>query len=263
MLEKEKQYEYIEKRCENLLTCVNDFSTNADHEEMHKLRVEIKKLRAYAGFVSRLRKKDVKRKLEPIKEIFRKAGEVRTAQLNLETIKKYKIRSTGFKKSQQAVGENVSKQFVASAQRYATIIEDVCQSLKSDCRKIRNKEIRRFFSEKIEALSLFFSQDFDEKKLHARRKIIKVLLYMENLLPEKLREELALNISYFDALQETAGKWHDALVTIDLLAHNPGTNKESLDLLIRDKDGLFQAVKLLATHFDKNLSIKKRLYTGP
>ena len=87
-------------------------------------------------------------------------------------------------------------------------------------------------------------------------------MYTENLLPGKLKEKMALNTSYLDALQDTAGKWHDAIIIIDLL-NNIHVGKEKTDVLLQEKEGLLQAVKLLATHFEKNLSLKKTLYTGP
>jgi len=134
--------------------------------------------------------------------------------------------------------------------------------MQDECRDISNKKILKFYTAKIESLFLFFSQNFDEKNLHAKRKIIKMLMYAENLVPGKLKEEMALNTSYLDALQDTAGKWHDAIIIIDLL-NNIQTSKEKTDRLSQEKEGLLQAVKLLATHFEKNLSLKKTIYTGP
>src|SRR5215218_8905532 len=98
MLKKNEQYEYISTRCDNILTCMIKFCGNSDAEELHKLRVEIKKLKAYAAFASKLTGKNLKKKLAPVTTVFRKAGEIRTANLNLEAIKQYGIRSPGFKK---------------------------------------------------------------------------------------------------------------------------------------------------------------------
>jgi CHAD domain-containing protein len=262
MLKKKKQYEYISKRCDNILNCVNNFCAHKDHEELHKLRVEIKKLKAYAAFTSKLTGQNLEKKLEPFTDIFRKAGEVRTAHLNLETIKKFGIRSPGFKKSQQAVIENVTAQFTSSSQRYIGNIEKACNSIQHECHDISEKKILKFYEKKIDSLSVFFNQNFDEKKLHSRRKIIKMLLYADNLLSPKLKRELALNTSYFDVLQDTAGKWHDVVVINDML-NSAQINNNKLDRLMKDKDGLLQAVKSLATHFDKNLSLKKTIYAGP
>ena len=262
MLKKERQYEYIDKRCENTVESVNNFCGNKDHEELHKLRVEIKKLKACAAFTAKLRGEHYKKKLRPVTEIFKKAGEIRTARLNMETLKKYRIRSTAFRKGQLAISENVTEQFIASSKRYAETIESTCAIIRDDCHDIRNKKIRQFYSEKIEFLSLFFREKFDEKHLHERRKIIKVLVYADNLLPEELKQELALNVSYLDTLQDMIGKWHDAIVIIDML-NNAQTNKERTGRLVQEKEGLLQAVKSLATHFEQNLSIKKTLYGGP
>jgi CHAD domain-containing protein len=72
MLKKKKQHEYIDKRCEAMLNCVSKFRENKDHEELHKLRVETKKLKAYAVFTSKLTGKKFKRELAPVTGIFKK-----------------------------------------------------------------------------------------------------------------------------------------------------------------------------------------------
>jgi len=263
MLKKKKQYKYITKRCDNMVMCVNNFCANKDHEELHKLRVEIKKLKAYASFVSKLTDDKLKKTLEPLDEIFRMAGEIRTVHLNLESIQKYRVHAPGLKKEQKALGENVSEQLSVSSQRYIHNIKTACSSIRSLCEDIMNKKICRLYSKKIDSLSSFFGQHFDEKKLHSRRKIIKMLLYTENFLPKKIRRELALNTSYMDILQDVAGKWHDAIIAIELLESSPYAGKEKPERLLHDKDGLLQAVKLLATHFEKNISLKKTIYAGP
>ena len=262
MLKKERQYEYIDKRCENTVQSLNNFCENKNHEELHKLRVEIKKLKAYAAFTAKIKGEHYKKKLRPVTEIFKKAGEIRTARLNLETLKKYRIRSTAFRKGQLAISENVSEQFVASSQRYIDAIESTCAIIRDDCDDIRNKKILEFYSEKIEFLSLYFREKFDEQHLHARRKIIKMLVYADNLLPEELNQKLALNVSYLDTLQDIIGKWHDEIILVDLL-NKAQTNKKKTELLVQQKEGLLQAVKSLATRFKQNLSIKKTLYAGP
>ncbi|HYK47861.1 MAG TPA: CHAD domain-containing protein [Parafilimonas sp.] len=262
MLKKEQQYEYIDKRCENATLAVKNFGENKDHEELHKLRVEIKKLKACAAFTSKLAGEHYKKKLRPVSEIFKKAGEIRTARLNLATLKKYRIRATAFRQGQLAIGENVAQQFNTSSGRYTQVIKSTCDELRDDCGDISNKKIREFYSKKIELLSMFFTEKFDEGKLHERRKIIKRLVYVDSLLPDKLKAELAINIPYLDTLQDIIGKWHDALVIIDLL-NKAGTGEQKTALLLREKEGLLQAVKLLANHFEKNISIKKTLYTGP
>ena len=263
MLKTKKQHEYIRTRCDNILACIVKFGKDRDAEELHKLRVETKKLKAYAAFASKLTGKNLKKKLDAVTKVFKKAGEIRAANLNLAAIKQYGIRSPGFKKGHQAIAENGSEQFITSSERYMENIKAACNSLQDECRDIGDKKIYKFYEKRISTLSSFFRENFDEKNLHSRRKIIKVLLYVRNLLSEKLRQELALNVSYLDALQDTAGKWHDAIVFIELLETAAASNSKKPERLIQEKEGLLQAVKSLGAHFEKNLSLKKAMYTGP
>ena len=117
MLENKKQYKYIDNRYSTIKECIENFCVNKDPEEMHKLRVEIKKLRAFAAFASKITREDLKRPLGPVIKIFKEAGKIRTAEMHLKLLKKYDIDIPGFKTEQETIVETLSVQFINCSQR--------------------------------------------------------------------------------------------------------------------------------------------------
>jgi CHAD domain-containing protein len=257
MLKKKRQHEYIDKRCKSMLLHINSFCTKKNPEELHKMRVEIKKLRAFISFAEKLTKEDFSKHIQPVIKVFKQAGKMRTANLNLKMIRKYHIHNADFRKEQQAVFKTASEEFCASSEENRSSICESCSSIQDKCRDIDNKEIFKFYKKRIHSLSSFFSKKIDEKKLHARRKKIKILLYAESFLQRSVREKLKLNKSYLDTLQNAIGEWHDTALLIELFENMNFAGKETMEQLTKKKESLLQTVEVTAKEFDKNVITEK------
>jgi len=236
---------------------MNVFCLNKDPEELHKMRVEIKKLKAFTTFAKRLTKEDLAKHIEPVIKTFKLAGQVRTAQLNLQMIKKYRVKDTAFRKEQQTIFKTASAEFIASAEENNNKIYKSCNKLHHYCHEIGTKKILNFYKKEISSLSSFFKKDFDEAKLHGCRKKIKLLLYAESLLKKSTREKLRLNSTYLDELQNAIGEWHDTVILIDLFASRDLTDKETLKRLAKKREALLWKVRAQAEKFDGNITMEK------
>lgn len=257
MLKKKRQHEYIDKRCKNILLYINAFCTKKNPEALHKVRVEIKKLRAFVYFAEKLANEKFSKHVEPVIKIFKKAGKMRTANLYLEMIRKYRIHNADFRKEQQAVFKTVAEEFCASLEENKRSICECCEAIRDKCHDIDNKEILEFFKKRIKSLSSFFSKKPDEDKLHARRKKMKILLYIESFLQRSVREKLKLNRLYLDKLQNAIGEWHDTALLVELFENMNFAGKETLKQLTKKRETLLQAAVLQAKEFDKNIITAK------
>jgi CHAD domain-containing protein len=257
MLKKKRQHEYIDKRCKSMILHINAFCVKKSPEELHKLRVEIKKLRAFISFAEKLTNEKFSKHIKPVIKIFKQAGEMRTANLNLKMIRKYRIHNAGFKKEQQAVFKTASEEFCASSEKNKTSICECCEAIRGKCHDIDNKEIIDFYKKRIRSLSAFFSKKTGEGKLHDHRKKIKILLYTESFLQRSVREKLKLNRSYLDALQNAIGEWHDTTLLIGLFQNMNFAGKETIKQLTKKRETLLQAATLQAKEFDKNVITEK------
>ncbi len=236
-------------------THITDFVMKEDFEALHKLRVEIKKLRAFAAFAEKYTEGNFSKTLKPVIKIFKHAGRIRTTELNLQMIKKYKIGNADFINNEQAVCKENSNKFKDSLKFYINTIPKSFSKIQSKFHDIRNKRIFNFYKKQLDFLKYFFQQELDEKKLHECRKKIKLLLYIENLLPKKIKQKLKLNKTYLDKLQDAIGKWHDALLAAELLKTRNLTGEEKLKQLFNKKNKLLQAVKLLAKNFEEKVTM--------
>ncbi|MEP6513067.1 MAG: CHAD domain-containing protein [Parafilimonas sp.] len=254
MLKKRRQYKFLEKRCNAMQTHITDFVIKEDFEALHELRVEIKKLRAFAAFAEKYTEGNFSKTLKPVIKIFKYAGRIRTAQLNLQMIKKHKIGNADFINNQQVFCQENSDKFKDSLKFYINTIQKFCKKIKSKFHDIENKKIVVFYKKQLDFLKSFFQEELDEKKLHECRKKIKLLLYMENLLPKKVKQKLKLNKTYLDKLQDAIGKWHDAVLTAELLKTRNLTGEEKLKQIFNKKNKLLQTVKLLAKFFEEKVT---------
>src|SRR5450432_3680523 len=104
MLSKARQRKYFDKRWESLYKHFGLFFISQNPEELHRMRVEIKKINALLFFVQAGEKNS-------LKKIFKHDGLIRNTQVNLQLITNYKIADNAFKKEQQQLLINESKRF--------------------------------------------------------------------------------------------------------------------------------------------------------
>ena len=80
---------YLKKIRKNITTLLKKSPEKFEDEDYHKLRVEIKKLKALAGFVEFSNQKFSKKKqLKPFSKIYKYAGKVRELQLEVSFLQK-------------------------------------------------------------------------------------------------------------------------------------------------------------------------------
>ncbi len=218
MLTQQKQKAYYQKRSQRVMKHFHAFIQAQDPEELHHLRVEIKKLKALVSFSEKCSKdKKIAAHFKKTKKLFKAAGLVRSAQVNLEIINKYKMAGPAFKKEHSRLLKNHSQQFLKKADQLEKRWKEVHKKIVKDLQDIEGKCMVKVYLEYLQELSLLFSDQDLEKNLHEGRKIIKNLLYMYNLLPSVTLKKLHLNIPYLKKLEDQIGKWHDNILAYELL----------------------------------------------
>ena len=80
---------YLKKIRKNIIALLKKSPEKFEDEDYHKLRVEIKKLKAIAGFIEFSNKKFSKKKhLKPFIKVYKQAGKIRELQLEESFLKK-------------------------------------------------------------------------------------------------------------------------------------------------------------------------------
>lgn len=115
---------------------------------------------------------------------------------------------------------------------------------------LQEKDIQRFFSNKLEKLHRFFRKsDLSTAGLHDARKQLKTIYYAYKLMPGKSRKLVSVNTKYIKKLQDAIGKWNDIEITLHLLA--PYSKQQitlTEHLLIRQNE-LFSKIKKQSRNF--------------
>lgn len=177
----------------------------------HRLRVEIKKLKALFDVVDFCSKEFNRKKIaKPFSEIFRQAGKVRELQLEEIMLKKYfppeslKDYRNSLRKHRL---QNEKVFFLLINKKIIVKLKKKYQIIIPSLAKVKIKKANRYLEKKRNAIETLLSKSsLKTKDLHNVRKSIKSLGYIEKSLPlNKQSKPLSNKNEWIDLL----GKWHD------------------------------------------------------
>ncbi|SFE34940.1 CHAD domain-containing protein [Chitinophaga sp. CF118] len=211
------------------------FVNSGNQEALHKLRVEIKKIKAFTKFMKLYKGKERAVQLKNIKEIFHHAGIIREANINLQMMKKFDNNHKEFGTEETHIVQEESVKFRSHTTRYNKDISNEVKSLLKALGPVRNSDIKHWFSRQLKAIaSIVVVSSTDQ--LHQARKKIKRLIYVHGILHKRLVDTLKLNINYLDQLQDAIGKWHDTALAVNLLISRKAGNKVTLNKLQKEQE---------------------------
>jgi len=95
------------------------FLKTKSQEDLHQFRVTIKKIRSLLRLLeSGPGNKKLLKDFRPVKEIFKKAGHIRNAQINLQLSARFEMKDEDFLKAQRQVIEDGLSEFQAKGRKY-------------------------------------------------------------------------------------------------------------------------------------------------
>ena|ERR1051326_2231584 len=181
---------------------LEEYPGKKNPEQVHRLRVDIKKLRAVFSFLNKTRHKRFHKKA--LKGLFDKAGTLRELQLNMQFLNKFS-HSENFLTSLKLKEERLSTQFINEIPRHIKTVENL--EIHIHVAEIPSKkELKNYFKKQINKAEGFLH----EKDLHHFRMRLKRMMYVYNMLPKELQKPVSLNKGYINKLQKLAGSWHDS-----------------------------------------------------
>ena len=102
MVTRERLNKFICKRCHEIRHQVRAFCTTHDGEALHRLRVEVKKLRAALALMP-AGHRDHHLPVKGLRELYKAAGAIRTAQINLKMLEDLGQENEAFADGQQRI----------------------------------------------------------------------------------------------------------------------------------------------------------------
>jgi len=226
------------------------FFETEDQEALHKFRVGIKKLRAML-YLFEIADTDssLMKSFKPVRKIFKHAGVIRDAHINLLLAKQYKLKNDLFESSQRQVIESGIIDFRTNSEEYFKTLKDGHKKIRKQLNKLSDKDIAGYYQQQLEQVAANMAVLQFNEDLHTSRKLIKILIYNKKLAVDALEGTITLNLAYLDKLQETIGKWHDNIVTADLFAQPEFNDKALVAKLKRANTTIRRNIATMAEGF--------------
>jgi CHAD domain-containing protein len=206
---------YIHSRLRSTRLQVGAFGKSPDPTRLHRIRVDIKKIRAVLAFVSW--QNDKVQEAEWLKPLFRKAGQIRELDMHEQMLNQLphppKRIITRLKNQRKA---QIS-QFKKNMPRYFGAIKKFKRVVVLDDSLPSKKNTRRYFKQLFKKACRNVQRD-NPQSLHAFRKTVKKLLYVLEMLPAKYKRAAKTDQSLLELLQKQVGEWHDVMATLTFLS---------------------------------------------
>lgn len=209
-MEKAIQKDYFKERIKGVIENFSFFVKDQNMEALHQMRVEVKKahsllkLQVYSDPGSKTIKY-----FPPIRKIFKQGGLIREAQLHLENLVLAQIQDEKMRLLLQAEIEKETKKFLTIASDFGDHPKKSLDKTLKKMEAVPDKKVQAFYRTHLHLASKNLKRKLFINHLHESRKFLKVLIHLHEISPEDGWEEIQINWTYLDELQEKIGNWHD------------------------------------------------------
>ncbi|MGZ3755534.1 MAG: CHAD domain-containing protein [Mucilaginibacter sp.] len=212
-MKKKNGVRYFEQEWKGMCAHLKSYLKTEEDEELHQFRVKIKKLKAFMILSDSANPHPaLLKQFKPIKKIFKQAGVLRDAYLNLEFIKLFQPDNAT---AQEILIKNATLKFKSNGDKYLRKINKVHPPLKKEIKSIKDSSINHFYNDRLLQIAQILTLCQFDEQLHECRKLIKILLY--NYKPARESLNVRLDEDYLERLQQTIGDWHDQVLSITRL----------------------------------------------
>jgi CHAD domain-containing protein len=247
-MKKKEEIKYFDKEWKDMKASLKAYLQKEQPEDLHHFRVQVKKIRAFL-ILSESTEHHPKliKYFKPIKEIFKEAGDIRNAYINIELGKTHKINNDTYISHQQELQSQTSVKFKANSHKNLKTIDAVHKVLKEKIRAINDVHISLFYQNKLQLISDSLTKPQFNEALHTNRKLLKVLIYNHKLTYPVVAT--GFNEHYLDQVQTAIGNWHDHVLAIDLFSGSQVNDKAAVSSLKKQNT----KYKTHITHLTKDL----------
>lgn len=247
MLTKGRQKKHFNAEWNSMRSYLQSYYSAQNQEGLHGFRVQVKKIKAMLLF---LQNKPANKQMKALQTIFKHAGRIRSAYINLQLIRRYHLTNMTFENEQKKVLEQESQSFFQKYKKQIRTLKKIYPALVGGFHDLDDQSVVKLYKKSLKSLSRFFTAlNFSADKLHQHRKKIKNLLYLYEVLPDPLVNKLQLNTAYLDKFQDKIGKWHDVTSAIKLLEMEEYADKKIMTALYRQSRSKLASTLSLADDF--------------
>ncbi len=214
--------DYILENLESLVQNLSLYIKDKKPESLHRLRVDIKKVRAVYSFAEYVLK--IKLDTTLLKQLFLKGGKLREMYIHILLLSS--IPNPPQKMiNQLKKKENILiQQFVKKGVRYIMLIENFRKKTSLPKIDLHKTKIIKYFNKQAKKANKIL-KNINREDLHRYRKKIKKLMYIYNALSKRMQSKIELNKAEINDQQKMLGDWHDTYSAITFLSHEPLSTK--------------------------------------
>ena len=250
MLSKKRQRRFLAEKEQRWLQELVVFDESRDEKALHRLRLEVKKIRALVELAKVRSGKRAAVHFSGLKKMFRKAGVIRDAGSQVRFLEERHLLSEGHRDRQAKWIQVAGDTFAAHIHQYRKKGKKASKRLMTEMQPIHARRVLRWYAGEIIRTGLLLGGAGDD--LHQARKKIKAMLYVQRILPAAITERVRLNTDYLDQLQEAIGQWHDVVVAMADWAEGNQEGRRAAHGECLDKE---QAVRRLAGEFPQKVHV--------
>ena len=206
---KRKLKKYTKQRLRRIRRYLNAYAAAPDHEILHKLRLEIKKLRALLKMLHYQNAKFDQRKIfVPFKEIFKACGAIRDPYVMRTLSEKF----TGEAFPSATENPRRIRKFTKRAPEYIEQLQSIEKPFLREVKHVNTRSYRKYVKQKKQWLKRRLFPDFKKKQLHSSRRSIKDIGYLLDITKKKKTIH-----PFYDHASDIIGEWHDKRVLLNRL----------------------------------------------
>ncbi|MBP2283003.1 CHAD domain-containing protein [Flavobacterium sp. CG_23.5] len=210
---------YFKKRTSVINFLLEQKQQSYSPDTFHKLRVEIKRLKALFDLLDYCTKKFKRNKIfKPFKLIFKQGGKVRELQIEESLIKEHSTTHLPVEYSTHLKKNQIKEQthfFSILNKAFTKKLNNKYRKILPFLSKINKKKLNNYRYKKRTKIEKLLSQNnLEIKKIHKLRKRLKAYLYNQQSLNSDKQIKL---IRKNNILPELLGEWHDYTVITEHL----------------------------------------------
>lgn len=253
MLNKKTQQKYFRESAAVVDKSLKTFKKKRDKEALHKLRVEVKKMKAVLLLQSgSFSDEKLPEEFSEIRKVFKEAGKIREADINIKLLKAHDVTDSKIKKELKAIVKKKGEEFRGKIASHLRKLHKTVPLFLRKFSALPGEKIVGLFNKELRSLSAASQVRMGPVQLHDCRKQLKNLLYIHSSLGSAMIKKMKINIFYLKKLEETIGEWHDVIIIIDLLKERGYSEKQLPGKLIAEKVRSRKKVNELFLDFHRN-----------
>jgi CHAD domain-containing protein len=213
-MKKREEKKYFDKEWGQMKSSLLAFLKKEDQEDLHRFRVQVKKLRAFLILSdSTGHQPNLALYFKPVKKIFKDAGEIRNAFINQELAKEHQTGNPDFISNQREVQIDATNKLKSKQIKYFKKIKDAHETIKGKIRTIGDLHTNMFYQNLLLHIADTLTNLKFNEELHSCRKHVKTLMYNHKLVHSGLA--IGFNTDYMHQVQTVIGDWHDNALAIE------------------------------------------------